>query len=97
TRDLYDDFVHILSKIDHLILLNIYAAGEEPIHGADSRSLCRSIRNLGQQDPVLVQDEEEIVEILNQYLKPDDILLTLGAGSIGTLAASIAEKFGQSC
>jgi UDP-N-acetylmuramate--alanine ligase len=94
TRDLYDDFVHILSKVDHLILLNVYPAGEEPIHGADSRCLCRSIRNLGQQDPVLVQDIEELPEILNQYLKENDILLTLGAGSIGAMAALIAEKFG---
>ncbi len=95
TRDLYDDFVHILSKIDHLFLLNVYAAGEKPIHGVNSKSLCRSIRNLGQNDPILVKKSEELAEILNQYLLPDDILLTLGAGSIGILAATIAEQLGK--
>jgi UDP-N-acetylmuramate--alanine ligase len=94
TRDLYDDFVHILSKMDHLILLNVYAAGEDTIHGADSRCLCRSIRNLGQKDPLLIQQTDELLEVLEQHLQHDDILLTLGAGNIGTLAANIADKFG---
>lgn len=94
TRDLYDDFVHILSKMDHLIMLNVYPAGEEVIHGADSRCLCRSIRNLGQKDPLLMQQTEELSEVLEKYLQHDDILLTLGAGSIGVMAANIAEQFG---
>jgi len=61
---------------------------------ADSRCLCRSIRNLGQKDPLLIQQTEELSEVLEQHLQDDDILLTLGAGNIGTLAANIAEKFG---
>ncbi|MFK5985018.1 MAG: UDP-N-acetylmuramate--L-alanine ligase [Pseudomonadota bacterium] len=93
TRDLYDDFVLVLSKIEHLILLNVYPAGEESIHGADSRSLSRSIRNIGQTDPLLIQQEDELTHILAQHLQDGDILLTLGAGSIGSLAAKIAEQF----
>jgi UDP-N-acetylmuramate--alanine ligase len=93
TSDLYDDFVHILSKIECLILLNIYPAGEKPIHGADSRSLCRSIRNLCNKDPILVQQEQELPEMLKLYLQDGDILLTLGAGNIGIQAAKIAQRF----
>ncbi len=93
TRDLYDDFVLVLSKINHLILLNVYPAGEEPIAGADSRALCRSIRNLGQSDPLLIQQEDELTDLLAGHLQDNDILLTMGAGSIGALANKIAEKF----
>jgi UDP-N-acetylmuramate--alanine ligase len=91
TRDLYDDFVNVLSKVDVLILLNVYAAGEDPVVGADSRCLCRSIRNLGQKDPLLVKNVDELTEVLNNLLQPKDILLTLGAGSIGNLASELAE------
>ena len=56
TRDLFDDFVQVLSLVDALIMLDVYAAGEAPIVGADSKSLCRSIRNLGKVDPILVSD-----------------------------------------
>ncbi len=92
TRDLYDDFVNVLSKIEHLIMLHVYPAGESPIVGADSRSLCRSIRNLGQQDPILVADNAELREILKKQLRPDDILLTMGAGSIGNLVADLLKS-----
>lgn len=50
TRDLFDDFVQVLSQVDALIMLDVYAAGETPIVGADSKALCRSIRNLGKVD-----------------------------------------------
>ena len=60
TRDLFEDFVHVLSGVDVLILLDVYAAGETPITGADGRALSRAIRVRGQVDPVFVEDWEEL-------------------------------------
>lgn len=86
TRDLYEDFVHVLSEPDLLLLLEVYAAGEEQINGADSRSLCRSIRQRGRIDPVFVQSAADVADILKDILEPGDLLLTQGAGDITTLA-----------
>lgn len=86
TRDLYEDFVQVLSGVDTLLLMEVYAAGEEPIAGADSRSLCRSIRQRGSVDPVYVKDAEEVTALLHNMLQPGDLLLTQGAGNITALA-----------
>ena len=86
TRDLYEDFVEVLSEVDVLLLLEVYAAGEEPIAGADSRSLCRSIRQRGRVDPVFVSDKDQVAEVLKDILQPGDLLLTQGAGDITALA-----------
>lgn len=90
THDLYDAFVDVLSEVDLLLLLEVYSAGEEPIHGADSRSLCRSIRQRGQLDPVFVKNQSDIKKVLNDLLIDGDILLTQGAGSIGLLAKDLS-------
>ena len=90
THDLYDDFVDVLSEVDFLLMLDVYAAGEKPIRGADSRNLCRSIRQRGQLDPVLVKKTEELRGILNDVLHDGDILLMQGAGNIGTLCRQLA-------
>ena len=95
TRDLFDDFVQVLSCVDQLLLMNVYEAGESPIAGADSRCICRSIRNFGQLDPILIQDEEDLLYILTQQLEDDDILLTLGAGNIGNLSLQLSEQLAQ--
>jgi UDP-N-acetylmuramate--alanine ligase len=92
THDLYDDFVDVLSTVDFLLLLDVYSAGEKPIKGADSRSLCRSIRQRGQIDPVLVKKPEDIKHILNEVLQDGDILVTQGAGNIGVLCKQLAEQ-----
>lgn len=92
THDLYDDFVDVLSEVDFLLLLDVYSAGEKPIKGADSRSLCRSIRQRGQIDPVLVKKPEDIKRILNEVLQDGDILVTQGAGNIGVLCKQLAEQ-----
>ena len=86
TRDLYEDFVEVLSEVDVLLLLEVYPAGEEAIAGADSRSLCRSIRLRGQLDPVFVSDKENVADVLKGILQPGDLLLTQGAGDITSLA-----------
>lgn len=90
TKDLYEDFVDVLSEADVLLLLEVYSAGEKKIAGADSRSLCRSIRLRGKVDPLFVQNEGDIRGILGDLLKPGDIVLTQGAGSVGALAKELA-------
>jgi UDP-N-acetylmuramate--alanine ligase len=92
THDLYDDFVDVLSEVDFLLLLDVYSAGEKAIRGADSRSLCRSIRQRGQLDPVLVKNTGELKQLLNEVLNDGDILVTQGAGNIGMLARQLAEE-----
>nr|WP_218056110.1 UDP-N-acetylmuramate--L-alanine ligase [Gilliamella apicola] len=90
TRDLFDDFAQVLSQVDALVMLDVYSAGEPPIAGADSRSLCRSIRNRGKVDPIYVSDLELLPEIMKEVLKGNDLLLTQGAGSVGRIARQLA-------
>ncbi len=90
TRDLFDDFAKTLSKVDKLLMLDVYSAGEEPINGADSSSLCRTIRQHGSVDPIYVGDCAHLNTTLSHVLEDGDILLTQGAGSVGSLAASLA-------
>ncbi|MBL1416946.1 MAG: UDP-N-acetylmuramate--L-alanine ligase [Moritella sp.] len=90
TRDLYEDFANVLSKVDLLFLLEVYPAGEEPIPGADSRSLCRSIRQRGNIEPIFVSSPDEIPAILAEHLQDGDLVLTQGAGNVGALAKELA-------
>lgn len=89
TRDLYEDFVSVLSKVDVLLLLAVYPASEEPIEGADSKALCRSIRQRGQLEPIYVADKRELPAILADVLQDGDLVLTQGAGNIGQLAKQL--------
>ncbi len=92
TRDLYEDFVNVLSQVDLLLLLDVYSAGEEPIAGADGRSLCRSIRQRGAIDPIFVEDIAKIPSILNDVLLAGDVLITQGAGNVGAVSAALAKS-----
>ncbi|HLT63448.1 MAG TPA: UDP-N-acetylmuramate--L-alanine ligase, partial [Pseudohongiella sp.] len=92
TKDLYDDFVKVLSEVDVLLMLDVYSAGEDPIPGADSRSLCRSIRLRGRIDPIFVQNESEVLGVLKDVLRAGDIVITQGAGSVGALARTLATQ-----
>ncbi|WP_024872516.1 UDP-N-acetylmuramate--L-alanine ligase [Tolumonas lignilytica] len=91
TRDLYDDFAEVLAKVDVLIMLDVYSAGEEAIPGADGRSLCRSIRQRGVVDPIFVATPGEVPAVLAEVLKDGDVVLTQGAGNIGQLSRKLAE------
>lgn len=91
TRDLYDDFAEVLAKVDVLIMLDVYAAGEDPIPGADGRSLCRSIRQRGTLDPIFVATPAEVPGVLADVLKDGDVVLTQGAGNVGQLSRKLAE------
>ncbi|CAM3809252.1 UDP-N-acetylmuramate--L-alanine ligase [Avibacterium endocarditidis] len=93
TRDLFDDFVQVLSQVDVLLMLDVYAAGEAPIAGADSRSLCRSIRNLGKVDPIFVAEQESLAEILDQVIQDGDLILAQGAGNVSKLSRQLADKW----
>ncbi len=90
TRDLYEDFVAVLSECQVLILLEVYSAGEDPIPGADSRALSRSIRQRGAVEPIYVASPAEVPQVLASVLKPGDLLITQGAGNIGRLAQQLA-------
>jgi UDP-N-acetylmuramate--alanine ligase len=94
TRDLFDDFCEILASADVLLLTEVYAAGEELIEGADSRALARGIRARGKVEPVLVHSVAELAGALEPMLRDGDLLLTLGAGDIGTAPALLAQHFG---
>ncbi len=91
TRDAFDDFVRVLSGVEHLIVTQVYPAGEKPIAAAGGRSLCRAIRTRG-TTPVFVEKLSELVDLLPNILLPDDILLTMGAGDIGRFAQSLVDS-----
>ena len=89
TRDLFDDFVRVLSEVDTLILLEVYSAGEAPISGADSKALAQAIRQRGQVSPVYAQDPEEALVLLPSLLKEGEVLLVQGAGNVNVISNSL--------
>ena len=90
TRDLYEDFVAVLSRCDVLLLLDVYPAGEEAIPGADSRSLTRSIRQRGQIEPVFAERIEDVPGMLRDIVIDGDVVITQGAGNVAQLAQDLA-------
>ena len=94
TRDLLDDFATVLSDADVLVLLEVYAAGEEPIAGADGRAMARAIRSRGSVEPVFVEILDDLQPVLLDLLEDGDLLLTMGAGDIGAYAAGLPELIG---
>ncbi len=91
TRDLFDDFAGVLSGADALLIAEVYPAGEQPISGADSRTLCRSIRSRGAVDPIFVPKLDELTDALERVVECGDLVLFLGAGDIGGIAPRLAE------
>jgi len=89
THDLFDDFVEVLSQVEVLLLLDVYAAGETVIADATGESLCQAINASKKVKPRFVEQPEQLPDILLPMLRDQDILLTLGAGSIGTIAATL--------
>jgi UDP-N-acetylmuramate--alanine ligase len=86
TRDLLDDFAQVLSTADALVVAEVYPAGEPPIPGADGKALCRAIRSRGVVEPVLLKSLEELPRVLAGIAQDGDVVLTMGAGSIGAAA-----------
>ena len=90
TRDLFDDFAAVLSSADAVLLTDVYPAGEAPIAGADAKSLARAIRARGRIDPVLAGTARDLPRVLADVLADGDLLLVMGAGDIGHVAAELA-------
>ena len=91
TRDLLDDFAEVLAGVDRLIITEVYAAGEEAISTADGRAICRAIRSRSQVEPIFVADINSLATDLSAVLEDGDVVLTLGAGSIGAVAQELPE------
>lgn len=92
TQELFEDFVQVLSSVDVLLLTDIYPAGEEPIAGADGRSLARAVRTRGAVEPIFFAPVETLAATLAEVIRADDVVLTLGAGSIGAVARSLPDR-----
>ena len=92
TRDHFDEFVSVLGEAQFLILLDVYAAGESPIEGADAQSLAGAIRARGVLEPVMISDQRALAAVLAGVLCDGDILLMQGAGDIGRLSAALADS-----
>ena len=89
TRDLFEDFVKVLSTVDVLLLAEVYAAGEAPIVAADGRSLARAIRLAGKVEPQFVEDIAEMPDAIRRCAAEGDVVITMGAGSIGGVPAQL--------
>jgi len=90
TRDLFEDFVRVLSTVDDLVLADVYPAGEAPIVAADGRSLARAVRVAGRVEPVFVEKSSDMRDAVLSRIRDGDVVVTMGAGSIGHLAPELA-------
>ena len=86
TRDCFEDFVKVMGSADAVLLTEVYAAGEAPIVAADGRALARALRVAGKVDPVFVDDVAELPPAIAEQARDGDVVITMGAGSIGTVA-----------
>ena len=92
TRDCFEDFVRVLSTVDALVLTEVYAAGEAPIVAADGRALARAIRVAGKVEPVFVETVDEVPGALAAVVRDGDVVITMGAGSIGVVPGRLAQE-----
>ncbi|MEM1231388.1 MAG: UDP-N-acetylmuramate--L-alanine ligase [Pseudomonadota bacterium] len=89
TRDLYDEFVRVLSQLDAVVVLEVYSAGEAPIAGADGRALCQGLRQRGTVLPVYAADTDEALALLPGLVEDDDVVLVQGAGNVNALTTAL--------
>jgi UDP-N-acetylmuramate--alanine ligase len=89
TRDLLDDFARVLSAAEVLLVTEVYPAGEAPIAGCDGRAICRAVRSRGQVEPIFVERVEELAAALKDVIRADDVIVTMGAGHINTVAHTL--------
>jgi UDP-N-acetylmuramate--alanine ligase len=92
TRDCFEDFVKVLSTVDVLLLADVYPAGEAPIVAADGRALARAIRVAGRVEPVFVESIDDMPAAIRAAAQPGDVVITMGAGSIGGVPARLLER-----
>ena len=91
TRDCFEDFVRVLSSVDALVLAAVYPAGEAPIVAADSRTLARALRIAGKVEPVFVEDIADVPQTIMEVARDGDVVITMGAGSIGGVPGKLAQ------
>jgi UDP-N-acetylmuramate--alanine ligase len=91
TRDLFEDFVKVLSSTDMLVLAEVYAAGEQPIVAADGRTLAHALRVAGKVDPVFVELIADMPSTIMNVIRDGDVLITMGAGSISGVPAKLMQ------
>ena len=94
TRDCFEDFVKVMGSADAVLLAEVYAAGEAPIVAADGRALARALRVAGRVDPVFVDDIVAMPQAITAQAKDGDVIITMGAGSIGSTAQHVVELLG---
>jgi UDP-N-acetylmuramate--alanine ligase len=94
TRDLFEDFVRVLSSADAVLLAEVYAAGEAPIVAADGRALSRAVRVAGRVEPVFVEDISQMPQAIVDVARDGDVVLAMGAGSIGAVCAQVRDRAG---
>jgi UDP-N-acetylmuramate--alanine ligase len=95
TRDLIDDFGRVLSQADVLLVTEVYSAGESPITGADGRAICRAVRSRGLVEPVFVENVELLGQALQGVIRGGDVVVTMGAGNISTVAHGLPAVLAQ--
>ncbi|MGZ5187636.1 MAG: glutamate ligase domain-containing protein, partial [Caldimonas sp.] len=95
TRDCFEDFVKVIGSADAVLLTDVYAAGETPIVAADGRSLARALRVAGKVDPVFVDDIGALAATIVEQAQPGDVVISMGAGSIGAVPAQVVELIGK--
>ena len=94
TRDCFEDFVKVMGQADAVLLTEVYAAGEAPIVAADGRALARALRVAGQVDPLFVDDVTALPEAIVQQARGGDVVIAMGAGSIGAVPAQVVARLG---
>lgn len=96
TRDCFEDFVKVLSTVDALLLSEVYAAGEAPVVAADGRSLARALRVAGKVEPVFIEDVADMPQAMLDLAQDGDVVITMGAGSIGAVPGKLCNSEDQS-
>jgi UDP-N-acetylmuramate--alanine ligase len=95
TRDCFEDFVKVIGQADAVLLAEVYAAGEAPIVAADGRSLARALRVAGKVEPVFVDDIAAMPQAVLDNARDGDVVLCMGAGSIGAVAGQVVDLAGK--
>ena len=95
TRELYDDFVSVLSEVDELLLLEVYPAGESPLNGCDGTTLCRDIDRVGQLQPTFVSNPQNAFSKISELVQENDILIVQGAGNVNLISKTILSTSGD--
>jgi UDP-N-acetylmuramate--alanine ligase len=90
TRDCFEDFVKVLAEADVVLLTEVYSAGEAPLVAADGRALARAVRVAGKVEPVFVENVSDLPEVIGEQVRDGDVVLVMGAGSIGQVAGKVA-------